>query len=130
MDILTTNVQDLVIAVEDQIDKRIWDILTESQSAVNINTNASTAAWDAASGQDPVEDVMEALQEIREQTKIPAINEIHATVKILEGVTLIFSDYPNVEDAATTDSEQELLLTRWAHNVRYGLFAAQLPPNN
>ena len=76
VDILTTNVQDLVIAVEDQIDKRIWDILTESQSAVNINTNASTAAWDAASGQDPVEDVMEALQEIREQTKRPVENGV------------------------------------------------------
>jgi len=55
---------------------------------------------------------------------------MHATVKIFEGVTLIFSYYPNVEDVATPDSEQELLLTRQARNVRYELFAGQLPPNN
>lgn len=62
IDILATNVRDLVRAVARQVDKRIYDVLTTD----NGNTNASTAAWDAASGQDPIEDILEAKQLIRE----------------------------------------------------------------
>lgn len=62
VDILATNVRDLVRAVARQVDKRIYDVLTTD----NGNTNASTAAWDAGSGQDPIEDLMEAKQLIRE----------------------------------------------------------------
>ena len=47
---------------------------TEDQSPVNINSVTCTAAWDAASGQDPMEDVSEAIQKIREQTKRKVIN--------------------------------------------------------
>jgi hypothetical protein len=62
IDILATNVRDLVRAVARQVDKRIYDVLT----ADNGNTNATTAAWDAASGQDPIEDILEAKQNIRD----------------------------------------------------------------
>ena len=62
VDVLATNVRDLVRAVQRRVDKRIYDVIT----ADNGNTNASTAAWDAASGQDPIEDLMEAKQLIRE----------------------------------------------------------------
>ena len=62
VDVLATNVRDLVRAVARQVDKRIYDVITTD----NGNTNASTAAWDAASGQDPIEDLMEAKQLIRE----------------------------------------------------------------
>jgi len=62
VDILATNVRDLVRAVARQVDKRIYDVLTTD----NGNTNASTAAWDAGSGQDPIEDLLEAKQLIRE----------------------------------------------------------------
>lgn len=67
IDILATNVRDLVRAVARQVDKRIYDVIT----ADNGNTNASTAAWDAASGQDPIEDIMEAKQLIREDNYNP-----------------------------------------------------------
>ena len=66
IDVLTTNVRDLTRAVGYQVENRIWDVLTESRTVVNINTNATTAAWDAASGQDPIEDIMEAKMNIRE----------------------------------------------------------------
>lgn len=49
VDILLQNIEDLTIAVENQIDARIWNVMTESQSVVNINTNATAAAWDTAS---------------------------------------------------------------------------------
>ncbi|MEK6554145.1 MAG: hypothetical protein AABZ31_02805, partial [Bdellovibrionota bacterium] len=62
IDVLATNVRDLVRAVSRQVDKIIYDVIT----ADNGNTNASTAAWDAGSGQDPIEDLMEAKQLIRE----------------------------------------------------------------
>jgi len=62
VDVLATNVRDLVRAVARQVDKRIYDVITTD----NGNTNASTAAWDAGSGQDPIEDLMEAKQLIRE----------------------------------------------------------------
>lgn len=65
VDILATNVRDLTRAVQNQVDLRIYNVLTESDTPVNINTNASTAAWDAASGQDPIEDIMEAKMNIR-----------------------------------------------------------------
>lgn len=66
IDVLMTNIRDLVRAVAYKVDGRIWDVMTESQSPNDINTNASTAAWDAGSGQDPIEDILEAKQNIRE----------------------------------------------------------------
>lgn len=65
IDILATNIRDLVRAVEYDVEKHIWNVLTENQTPSLINTNASTAAWDAANGQDPVEDIMEAKMNIR-----------------------------------------------------------------
>lgn len=67
--VLLTNLKDLTKAVAYQIDSDIWDVVSESQSPTNINSVTATAAWDAASGQDPFEDVEEAKQDIREQTK-------------------------------------------------------------
>jgi len=62
IDILATNVRDLVRAVARQVDKRIYDVLTTD----NGNTNASTAAWDAGSGQDIIADLLEAKKLIRD----------------------------------------------------------------
>ena len=67
--ILLKNSQDVAQAVAYEVDGDIWDVLTESQSPVNINSVTATAAWDASSGQDPFEDIAEAKQKIREQTK-------------------------------------------------------------
>jgi hypothetical protein len=63
------NLEEITGAVINERDGDIWEIATESQSPVNINSVTSTAAWDAASGQDPMADVAEAIQKIREQTK-------------------------------------------------------------
>ena len=63
------NLQDLTDSISYSVDADIWDVISESQSPTNINDVTATAAWDAASGQDPFEDIMEAIQLIREQTK-------------------------------------------------------------
>lgn len=63
------NLKDLVGSVAYDEDSDIWDVASESQTAVNLNSVTCGAAWDAASGQDPNEDVAESIQKIREQTK-------------------------------------------------------------
>ena len=63
IDVLATNVRDLVRAVERQVDKRIYDVLTANVA----NSTASTAAWDAGSGQDPIKDLMVGKRKIRGQ---------------------------------------------------------------
>lgn len=62
IDILATNVRDLVRAVEHQVDLRIYNVLSNGNSGTGINTNATSAAWDTASftGVDIIEDLMEA----------------------------------------------------------------------
>jgi hypothetical protein len=64
--VLSRTMLRLTRAVAKQVDTDIWNVITESQSPSTINTTAATAAWDAASGQDPVEDILECLQEIEE----------------------------------------------------------------
>jgi len=63
------NAKDIVDAISNDEDGDIWDVFTEDETPTNINTNAATAAWNAASGQDPFEDIMEAKQKIREETQ-------------------------------------------------------------
>lgn len=65
VDILLNYVRNLTRAVEHQVDTRIWNVLTENQSATNINSVTSNAAWDAGSGQDPIEDLMDCKLQIR-----------------------------------------------------------------
>ena len=68
------NLEEITGAVVNERDGDIWDVATEDQTPTNINSVTSTAAWDAASGQDPMEDVAEAVQKIREQTKKKVVN--------------------------------------------------------
>jgi len=63
------NTEDLTNAVAYDNDGDIWDVASENVTPSNINSVTATAAWDAASGQDPYEDIQEAEQKIREQTK-------------------------------------------------------------
>ena len=63
------NAKDVVDSIANDVDSDIWDVISENQSATLINSVTTNAAWDAASGQDPFEDIMQAKQEIREQTK-------------------------------------------------------------
>ena len=67
IDVLMGNLRDLTQAIAFQVDARIWNVMTENQTAVNINSNATAAAWDTASytSVNIVEDLMEAKQNIR-----------------------------------------------------------------
>lgn len=67
--VFMNNADDIALAIANDLDGDIWDVVSESQSPSNINSVTSTAAWDAGSGQDPYEDIAEAEQLIREQTK-------------------------------------------------------------
>lgn len=69
VDVLLTTIRDLVLAVQNQVNTRIWDVLTESQTAVNINSVTSNAAWNTASytGVNIVEDLMDAKKAIFDQ---------------------------------------------------------------
>jgi hypothetical protein len=78
IDILATNVKDLVRAVEHQVDLRIVAILE-----TGTNTNATAAAWDTASwtNVDCIEDIMEAKMNLRVDGYDP------------EGAVLLLSSY-------------------------------------
>lgn len=67
--VFMNNAEDLTAAIAFDLDGDIWDVASENRTPVNINSVTATAAWDAASGQDPYEDIAEAEQKIREQTK-------------------------------------------------------------
>ncbi len=63
------NAKDVVEAIANDNDNDVWNVISENQSADNINAVAANAAWNAVSGQDPFEDVMQGKMEIRQQTK-------------------------------------------------------------
>lgn len=66
VDILATNVRDLVRAVSKQVDGRIYNVLTESLSPSNINTAAATGTgWDDTSNGNPIKDIMTAKTNLR-----------------------------------------------------------------
>lgn len=65
VDVLMTNVRDLVKAVANQVDTRIFDVLSESLSPSLINTTAATGTgWDDGTNGDPVLDLLTAKQKI------------------------------------------------------------------
>ena len=66
VDVLATNVRDLVRAVENQVDQRIINVLTESYTPTTIQTTAATAdGWDDAATGNPIADLLTAKQMIR-----------------------------------------------------------------
>ena len=67
--LLLENAKDNTDAIANAVDGNIWDVVSENRSVTNINSVTATAAWDAASGQDPFEDIMEGKEKIREQTQ-------------------------------------------------------------
>ena len=73
--------EDLTDALGFDRDKDIWDVVSESQSATLINDVTSTAAWDAASGQNPYQDVAVAEQLIREGTNRNPILKIYLNAR-------------------------------------------------
>ena len=68
VDILATNIRDLVRAVAKQEDISIYNVITENLSPSNINTTAATGTgWDDATNGNPVLDIMTGNQKIRSQ---------------------------------------------------------------
>lgn len=66
IDILATNVRDLVLAVQNQVDTRIYNVLTESLSPSTINTVAAVDdGWDDTATGNPILDLLKAKQKIR-----------------------------------------------------------------
>jgi hypothetical protein len=67
IDILATNVRDLVLAVQNQVDLRIYNILTENLSPSTIQTTASVAdGWDDTATGNPIIDLLIAKRMIRQ----------------------------------------------------------------
>jgi len=67
VDILATNVRDLVLSVQNQVDTRIYNVLTESLSPSTINTTAAVAdGWDDTSTGNPIMDLLIAKRMIRQ----------------------------------------------------------------
>ena len=60
IDLLATNIRDLVRAVARQVDLRIWDVISESQSASNINSVSITNEWDDPTNATPITDLLNA----------------------------------------------------------------------
>jgi len=82
VDILATNVRDLVRAVSKQVEVRCYNVITENLSPSNIQTVAATAdGWDDVTTGNPVLDLMEARRLISVQSYNPegAILYIHPT---------------------------------------------------
>ena len=80
IDILATNVRDLVKAVSNQVDTRIYNVISESLTPVNINTAAATGTgWDDTTTGDPIKDILVGKQNIRTYRYSPegAILYIH-----------------------------------------------------
>lgn len=56
--------RDLTRVVVKQVDTRIWDVMSESRSVVNLNSVTTTSVggdqWDATSGLNPIKDLLRA----------------------------------------------------------------------
>lgn len=67
VDVLATNVRDLVRAVQNQVDTRIFTVMHDTYGAGgNVNTAAATAdGWDDTATGDPIGDILEGKRQIR-----------------------------------------------------------------
>ena len=70
VDILATNVRDLVNAVGAKVDRRIYDVITEATTSgtpnpTNVNDTAAIAGWATTATCNPVLDLLNAKMEIR-----------------------------------------------------------------
>ncbi len=70
VDVLATNVRDLVDAVVAKVDRRIYDILTEATTSgtpnpTTVNDTAAIAGWSTVATCNPILDLLNAKMEIR-----------------------------------------------------------------
>jgi hypothetical protein len=64
-DIIATHIRDLVRAVERRIEKRIYDVITESDTPSTIQTVAITHEWDDPTNCVPISDMLEAKEKLQ-----------------------------------------------------------------
>ena len=78
IDILATNIRDLVRAVARRVDSRIWDVMTDSRGVMTTNVVNISGTWaqGAGTGANPIEDIMEAKQKIRSYSYNPEGGEM------------------------------------------------------
>lgn len=66
VDVLMTTMRDLTLAVLNQVDTRIYNVLSESLSPSAINTAAAVGTgWDDTTNGDPIKDITVGLKNIR-----------------------------------------------------------------
>jgi hypothetical protein len=61
-------------AVAKSVDDDIWDVITEGQSASNINSVSVTHEWDDHTNATPIDNILEAMRAISEQNYNPYKN--------------------------------------------------------
>mgnify|MGYP001582446756 CR=1 FL=1 len=71
INVLMDHLREIARAVVKERNDRIYNVMTEDQSAVDILSTASTAAWDAASGVKIITDINTGIRKIREQNYEP-----------------------------------------------------------
>lgn len=75
IDVIARSLIRIARAVVRAVDTQIWNILTESQSAVDINTVviAAGSEWDSATiaNRDPIQNILNAIKEIQEEDYNP-----------------------------------------------------------
>ena len=66
-DVLATNVRDLVLSVQNQVEQRIYAVINDTLgTGGNVNTAAATGTgWDDAVNGDPIQDLLTAKEEIK-----------------------------------------------------------------
>lgn len=58
IDVLTRTLLRLTRAVVKKVDTKIWDVVTEDRSPVNINMVETSGAWDTGAAADPFKDIL------------------------------------------------------------------------
>jgi len=120
IDVLARTLLRLTRAVVKQVDTDIYNVASESQTAVNINSVTSNAAWDAASGQDPIEDILEAMQKIEEADYETSGLEIWLSPKDKKSLLtwLISTKGASIPQFASEKVENGVLMTFLGAKVR------------
>src|SRR3990167_3171002 len=67
VDVWAMTLREAVKAINRRRDSRIYDVISESQTAVNINSVVAVAAWGASSGVNILKDIMAMKTKLRQQ---------------------------------------------------------------
>lgn len=107
--VLQTNVRDLTRAIAYQIDQRIWDVATESQSPTNINSLTTSGAWNTVGGGgvDIVFDIMDAKRRIRVDGYNPELGQLWLSPKDHQSILVYLISYKGASVPAWSSAKVE-----------------------